>query len=315
MAIRNVYVYTKTNLGAPLENALVRIYDNTFAFQSEGYTNSQGRSGPFLINDGVIYISPQLDGYSFPGLPYTSTISADISLDTVATKASNPATDGNFCRVWGSIKHPNNTPVRKPGIRFSLLQDIVRTTQDVVVGDILIRGNDNGYVSVDLLRNAWYMTSLPNIDYPIRFIGDDSLMMQGFMPQPRKVPNSAELQLADFLFPIPSRVSFSTPNLAILVDEQNTDALLTVIMSNGCEASYIDPTTSVEQATAMKEMLSFSSDDTNIAEISVDDSGNITVLGVAPGTASITVTRDLSGYMHYPNPPQLIVDTFEVTVS
>jgi hypothetical protein len=145
-----------------------------------------------------------------------------------------------------------------------------------VMGDkIITRTDEDGYLEIDLFRNA-----------------EVSALVQGFGHSRRvvRVPDASSVSLLNLLFPVVSEVSFGMASLPLGVGVY-VDVTLTIRSSDGQTLNPLD-----------RDVV-FSSSDTSVATVQLLSDGLLRVMGVAVGTTTIVASRSDTSIVTFPEQP------------
>jgi hypothetical protein len=242
---------------APVENALVRVYDSTDTEVAQGYTNINGELS-LLLSDDDYLVRTRYDGEAYRVVsPQAFTVAgAAIIVNLELTILDKPvATHPKLCRVYGYILNQLGLPEPTP-IRLALKEPYMFLDEAFLGFTGKLVPDEHGYLEQDVLRNREYTMiygRFKDVDETIR------------------VPDRAGAKLAEVLYPIP--FSFTPTAAALLVGESFGFANLVVLMSDDDE----------ELGNSVN--FSYASADPGIAEVT---GGR--VVGVSAGVTTITMS-------------------------
>lgn len=185
-----VYLYFADSVAPydPIETLYVRIFtsDDPPVFIAEAYTDSDGEVH-FELDGDVEPVEYEVR-YSKSGIPQSYryinvesevTNTFDFSVDTHQISS---ATDPKMCRINGRLITGNSQPCANSAVYFNsgAAHDRLVFTDATIGYDARVYTDDNGYFTVDLLRNAEIYVrhpADPYIDEKPCFVADASSML------------------------------------------------------------------------------------------------------------------------------------------
>lgn len=299
-----VSLYALTPLGAPIENAVLRVLSVAGALVTEVTTDVSGKAGPIALPDASYLVAPYKQGVVWSPVPWSLVVSADAEFDITGEVVSLPtATDALRCRVWGILRDPFGTPVKGVRLVFRAMDDSILAGGDMIIKDGHTESDQKtGAVDVELYRGLTYMIYVPTLLYDKDWQGTTDLEDGGFSAKIREVPDQASVSLGNLLLPRPARILFSVPAVSVGVGVTDCSTSLIVRQTN-----------TIDSQTAENESITYASSDVAVATVIVQSNGTIQIIGVSQGTATITATRN--NYPPAVSPSDAItVDTFTITV-
>lgn len=238
----DLYVHVRTTAVVPVNipGATVKLYDaaNT-ALIATDVSGADGLASFIGVAAGAYYIRMQ-----GPSTPYTFTDGATqqvtmAAVDTIARvymdDFSEPTTThANYCRCWGYFVYLDGSAAAQQSLYIyhdreeeepaALLYTVGSTTQSrglIKHGGLQVTTDDDGYVEVDLPRNAHLLATVPAFhNIPIEI----------------DIPDAAGANLVDVIFPYPRQVKFyesaiEVNNLLMSVGDTTTLEVETILRS------------------------------------------------------------------------------------
>jgi hypothetical protein len=307
----------------PVDDVLVRIYDEADTFLAEGTTGSPNPAGHavFLLDgdaDGITYIVRLFKaGVTFPttGPTFTILVLDPVSppdtntFDVDAHIASLPESlNPNLCKLSGTFLDVANRPV--PGLSIEVkpkpsypdtqerwtahfLGVPLSVDGNVLTRSVKVQTNKSGFVELELPRGGKFEVHLYGLE--------DPLEITSFVT----IPDEAGAALLDVLWPFVVSVTYGPD---VIVSEHSTiDLSVEATLSNGQVISSI---------VALKEVLTFSSDDESVASVSLAKDGFLTISGTSAGSTTVEVARKSTVVApRVPPVPALVVTPAAVTVT
>lgn len=304
MALETVRFYTLDEDDDALSGVLVRVYDSTLTFitqQSSSMVGSDAIAEVTLEGDdppetytirlykaGVAFDGSLGDGSSTPQEIdiYSPPTAAPSGTNDFTLKGQTfelpTAIDPLLCRVSGYVRDYSRSEVVNYKIRIipwdpgSDTPAAIRVDEGHIVTakSTTISSDENGYVQFDLYRNSDYLVRLEDSPDTPRMV---------------HVPDRASIVIGDVLYPVVRSVSYgSNP---VTVPEGSSTTISVVI-------------TSSDYRTLTPQSLVWTSDDTSIANVSIDGD-DITISGVSTGTVDINASRSEDSFTTYPEEPQV----------
>lgn len=276
----DVLIHTQEADTTAVDGVLIRIYTSpgdvfvTSGTSGDGANPAGDRLFDLAAGAYTIRLSMSSSGYSFTAgspqaLTTTGVPAADIFDIEVNLHSASVATDANLCRCSGFFRDADGSLLVGATLWF------VRTTQPhLILGDALmgervrVVTDADGYAQVDLVRDAVYRlehSALIDVNLEMR------------------IPVASSANLPDVIFPIVSFISPDSPTLALsaggAADVQDVSIVyrsgLSVVLSEFVEGVY---------------PVEFESDLPAVATVSISG-GQVSIIPVAVGTATITATR------------------------
>jgi hypothetical protein len=293
MSFESVDVYVKDSTPAedPIEGVLVRVFNQAGStFFTQSTTDSDGHVG-FTLETLTYSIRLYKLHVGFQQ-PQTLQVLASPAVNTFDVSGEvfvlPIATDPRLCKCSGYFRDVSGAPKAFLDIHFIACFDPILLDGDGIVTERqAIRTDENGYASIDLIRNAQY-----------------NVFLQEFEDQPREivVPDRSSVNLPDLIYAVVDEVVLDpVAPYAMLVGEQLT-VTPTVLTS-----SYVELT-----GTAMRDVSWSSSDE---AVLSVQpDSDVLTLTARSAGTAQVQAERRDQTIIRIPNTP-IVGLPADVTVS
>ena len=288
-----VYITTRTilNGGDPIANVKVSLYPS-----GGGNVIIESSSDA----QGLVYLGERDAGtyeiHISPGVPATVT-NGTLQAITVVDGSTNyfdlqiieaglqTSSDSRLCRCSGYFVDVYGLPIDKMSLHFSSKD--VRTlsyyaaqnlTKAVIPRSLSVQTDSSGFVSVDLFAGETY-----------------HVFMEGYENMSRDivVPDLTAASLPDVLFPVPARVEYrnsgvlltpvSTPSIELSLSGTSSAELTisTIYRSGLVQDGFIDVTYEVS--------------DTSVAKVSGTDDNSITIGALGVGSATLQLTRGISG--------------------
>jgi hypothetical protein len=249
---------------------------------SQASTDSTGHAG-FLLPSGVpmqarfykfgvSFINPQL----FTVLPSPLSPGQTNGFDVVATLITPPVpTDARLCTAFGFFRDITGAPQANVIIYFIAKFDPVWLEGAGVLKErVDVRTDENGYVQVNLIRNAQYDCTIQ---------GEEDVTRQ------ISVPDAPNVNLPDLIFPIVSQIVLSPPGPYTVAHGSELAVGMTVYGSDGENLGL-----------GFGDIMLSTSDDTVLNY--TFSPGGLVLVGVAPGTAQINIKRADCSVVHIPDP-------------
>lgn len=280
----------------PIDGVVVRVYDATGTTLITSGTTSAGPVPPlghveFTLNGepaptpdayqlrffflGASIVSPQMiEVYSPPAGSPTGTNNFSVT----ATLLTEPvATDPLLCRASGFIRDPSGRPKKGLDIGFiQLFNPLVAGGQSVLGERIEVRTNKDGYVELDLFRLGCYQATVESHENIQRRV---------------VVPDRASININHLLFPIVVEVVYDVlgPYALNVGDE--------LVLTPTVTASNFQILTDG----AFQDVLYSAGDDT-IISVTTQNTDEVVIRALAPGTTTIEATRADSTIVYVPDP-------------
>lgn len=291
MALESVQITVQSSDLSPVlvDDVVVRVYDETgTTLITEGTTGAVDEGiAHFTLNGddpGVVYqlrfyitggslVSPQyIEVFSPPSEAPTGANNFEIE----ATLFTFPtATDVNLCRCSGHVIGPTGQPKRGIDVHFIPLNNPMLVANKAVLGErVAVRTDANGYVSVDLFRNGYYLATVESHENIQREI---------------TVPDRSSVNIAHLLFPIVGAVEYDPAGPFTVAAGDTLDVTPTVTTTSFVELCDIGDAD-----------VAYTTDDESIASVRVL-SDRIVITGVSPGVTNLRVTRRDSTIVYVPD--------------
>jgi len=303
----------------PIEGARIRFYTEADSFITEVLTDAAGEVEIPLEGDpdpGRIYIirvmavgfiiengSTQVIKVQDPLLIGTTNVFDLVGEAPVVPSSSDP----NMCLISGTFTNVSLGPLKRLRLRFmpkftcldGKVTGVDPHSIPAIVGGMQILNeyvaetDEHGYLEVLLPRGGMF-----DLDIHGYFKPTVSTFYQLY------VPDAASARLEDVLFPYVQSVDYDDYTVDLTVTETQ-ELVLTVTGSNGL---VIEPC-------LFQTFLEFSTPDPLVATVSMNDNGNLVVVGRGVGTTTIQVTRKENTWAsRLPDIPNLEVTDPIVTV-
>ena len=296
-----VTISVKTDALVPVQvnDVEVWIYTAGDVYITQGFTgHSPDAAGQFNVplegsSGGTDYlIRLRKSGYEFLPRP-TQVINV---LDPVVPPATNifdvvvhqptlpESTDPDMCLVSGYMVDASLRPFinknvrfwpRKgfpdymhiPGMYYPSDPSVVRDR--IIVKEVIIPTNSQGYLTVSLPRDSWFDIHIPGAE-------DPRLIITSIY-----IPDLAGFRLEELLFPYVTTVDYSETDVSVGIDE-SVLVDVTGSLSNTRDLSIPDD---------LVNLLTFTPEDEAIANVVLDSEGKLKITGLAAGTTTIAVAR------------------------
>lgn len=308
MALETVKVYAVDENTDPLEGVLVQAYDATEVFVTQNTTALVGGEAyaELMLNgddppeeytirlsktgvafDGLLgdeSKTPQtIEVYSPPSAaPVTGTNNFEVQGQTFTLPA---ATDPRLCRASGFFVDVSGRPLANVDLHVTPVcynddqppfYPMIVDGKAIMSDKLFARTDADGYLEIDLFRTSELNILVQGLEHSRRAV---------------KVPDAPSVNLIDLLFPVVSSIGF-TPDPLSLAESTYEDITLSIISSDG---QVLDPT---------NRDVTFSSSDETVATIELQvDTGLLRVMGISPGSTTITATRSDTSIVTIPEEP------------
>lgn len=302
MALETVAVTVVSDdlVPVPIDGVLVRVFDQTGAsFITSGITGGvvpgvveftlNGEAVPVVyqlrfFKAGVSFVSPQaIEVYSPPGGSPTGTNTFEVE-GHVATLPE--AVDPALCRASAYFIGPDGRPMAGYRLQFVFRGAPQVVTDRGVVGErVTILTDKTGYAQIDLIRGACYDVTMASEVNTQREI---------------LVPDLPAIHLQRLLFPRVELITWTVATSMVAGTSQVIYPLLTGSDMNALEGAAPDDVEYVSSNDAILSVLV--------------ESDRITLTAVAPGTATLTVTRRDASIRYEPD-TDIVNGSVTITVS
>lgn len=293
MAIETVEisVYTDDVVPVLLDDVVVRVFDEAGAtFITSGMTGDveagrvqfslNGEAAPaptryqlrFFIEGGSIPSPQYIDVYSPPEDAPTGANNFEI---TASVAALPNAVDPRLCRASGYIKGPDGRPKRGIDAHF------IPCFNPLVVGGVGILGervaartDKDGYISIDLYRNAKYLATVESHENIQREVS---------------VPDRSSVNISHLLFPVVVAIEFDVVGPWEIDSGESLEVVPTVTTS-----------AFVELEAPAAEDVQYTVADRSVATVEIS-TGKLIIYGHAVGTTTLTVSRKDASIIYIPD--------------
>lgn len=297
MSAVTLYAYDSSDetKDTALESVTVFVFsEDGDSFITSGSTDSEGQV-TFDIPDATYWVRFFKAGFAFDtGLSVVVTEDDEFEVGGENLDTQPPATLDHQCRASGYIIGAAGQFL--PDVTFEFkLNERVRIGGGYATGNakVLTASNSDGYVEVDLLRNAVY-------EVVVESYGADVFVIT--------VPDESSTNLTELIWPYLARVDLSTDSVSI--DEgDDEDVTVTAVLSSGLSTPY----NGISSTVYPRSVVSASSSDTDVATVSWDEE-TLTITGVEAGTCDIEFSTQLSPAKRATD-IDVTLDTISVTVS
>lgn len=297
-----VDVYVSDNAVVPnfISGAVVSIHNpSTFAILAQTTTDGTGRAA-FTLVDATYEVRVFKSGYASPVAQIVVDIGAttnkfDIEIEDLTTLPT--AIDPRLCRCTGKFVNFGNQG--RPRVVFRVMAKAEFQVPKVVDGSLVyeqsmaFQSDEDGYVSIDLLRSG---------EYYVTFAGEDDLVW------PIKVPDEPAVNLIELIHPTPlSQVWDPTdaPLNALTVQVGETKTVLSTLNFSNYEAL----------TEGQDKWITFMNSNGSLMDLGfLSSTGEIVVKGLAPGSAQVTVELLPDLLPNRVPPPSLTTTPLDVTV-
>jgi hypothetical protein len=281
----DIFVVDTTLQELPIPGVVVAIYDSTGANQiTRATTDSIGKVS-FLLDAGSLGISYQVRLYKWQVnfanpktiqvLPAPTTNVFDVEGELFTPPSS---ADTRICVAYGRFRTGSGGPASFIDLHFiPKFKPAILEGAAILPQRIATRTDRDGYVEIPLIRYAEYDVTVEGIEDVQRTIS---------------VPNLANTNLPDLLFPTIGAVSFSPAGPFIITAAESLDVTPTVQATDG----------RIFDDSAPDEVF-WDTDDHTIATVSVVDRTLLVIRGIAPGTCNLTAVRRDTSVVRIPNTP------------
>lgn len=282
----NVFIVDTSPVPIAIEGVLVQVYsEDGSQFFTQSTTDSGGQVGFLLppatyslrfFKNKVGFQQPQIMTVLKAPLPPNPPNDFNAVGEVfILPMAKNP----RLCRCSGFFKDINGGPKPFLDMHFISKFDPLLLEGDAVVTErVRIQTDETGYASIDLIRFGMYEVTLEAMEDTPRLI---------------TIPDSSSANLPDVLFPVVGQVSL------------NPDGPydLTVGAENELEVTVTSATIAgVDLEGTSNVNISWKSSDESVFVVLVTND-NITLRGIAAGTAELTATRLDESIIRIPNTP------------
>ena len=274
----DIYVRDTTPLRSPVSGVSVKITSQDGAiFFSQAITDSSGHAG-FLLPSGATY---QLRFYrfqvGFANPQFFAVVDGQTNVFDVEAQLLTPpiSRDARICVAYGFFRDITGAPLANELVHFIPKFMPAWVDGSAVLGGTIIRRTDaKGYMQIDLFRHAHYDCLVESEEDLTRYI---------------KVPDAANVNLPDLLFPIVSLIKWTPLQVpyTIQAGKQLTVGFQVYASDGEC----------LGQAGGQ---IRWHNSDQSVVGIA-PGGGTVTFSAGTPGTAVIRVTRADHSIVHIPD--------------
>lgn len=278
MAYESVDIYVQEADSTPIESVLVRVFsEDGSTFFTEATTDATGLAG-FTLYTQKYSLRFYKNRVSFSQPQVIEVIeSATNSFDVTGTVLTLPqATNPRLCRCSGYFKDLSGAPRRFLDIQFRTEFSPLLLEGDAVVTEVVrAKTDEDGWASIDLIRNGIYRVTIEAMEDCLRRI---------------TVPDLSSCNLPDLLFQVVESVTLTPEGPYALAVDETLEITPVVLTSAG-----------VELEGAASTDVRWSTGDASVA--SVEASGDIlTLRGVATGSTTLEAVRQDESIIRIPSP-------------
>jgi hypothetical protein len=288
--------------GAAIEGVLVRVYNEAGdTFITQGTTDENGELNLDLPDMTTYWVRFFKETYAFD---------TRLTIDVDSGAASNtfdiegqylidlpPSGNAYLCRASGYVRGADWAPRSGVTFRFTLTgKPRVVANQVMVVSDVIVESDEDGWIEVELVRNGTY-------DCWIEGLEDQTIRVQ--------VPDQDAVSITDLVWPYVVAFTFGASSLA-LAEEDTATLAAYVTLSSGVTTPFEMDDGDVFPA---RYFVKFTVADENIIDITWDTDDNLVITGGQAGstTISVSVNPDLE-VIREPEPVRSL-GTLPVTVT
>jgi hypothetical protein len=183
--------------------------------------------------------------------------------------------DSRLCAAYGYFRDITGAPQANVEIHFIAEFDPVWLDSSAVLSERrIVRTDTNGFVQINLIRNGRFQVTIQGEEEVVRRIA---------------VPDAPNVNIADLIFPIVSLIELDPPSPYTLTTGQELAVGLQVYSSDGnC------------LGTGRGDVM-IATSNPNVLGYTISPAG-LTLIGIAPGTATLTFTRANRSIVHIPDP-------------
>lgn len=274
----DVYVLDTTVMENPVAGVNVRVLseDGTSVI-TQATTDSTGLAS-FDLPDSTTY---QLRMYAFqvgfinPQLIVVEPAPATNEFQVSAQLLAPPVPlDARLCTAYGYFRDVTGAPQANLEAHFIAKFDPVWLDGAAVLSErVIARSDQNGYMQLNLIRNGHFDVTIQGEEDVVRHI---------------KVPDAPNVSLPDLIFPIVNLVELVPPGPYTVAAGAKLSVGITVYASDG------------ENLGVGCGNIRFQSSDPSILSWDISNAG-LVLVGMAPGTATLTITRTDRSIVHIPD--------------
>lgn len=287
----DIYLSDTTPQENPILGVVVRVYSQDGAiFFTQVTTDGEGHVGLMLPAPATYQIRLYKFGVSLPNPTYLNVVDSPSNSFDISAEILTPPipADARLCTAFGYFRRPDGSPADSVDIHFIprfkplLLDGAALLTERAVV-----RTNEKGYVEINLVRHGQYDVTVEGLEDYQRHIS---------------VPDLANINLPDLLFPVVTQVLFDPPLPATLGIGDDFQSTPKVIFSDGNEPKH-----------GTTYAIRWSSSNDHILAV-MTAGGVLTLRGIAAGGAQVQGIRSDRSIVRIPEPGILGLP-FSVAVS
>lgn len=278
MSYEPVDVYLKDQLGQPIPEVIVRVFNPAGSvFFTQQTTDVDGKASFLLFSQDYSMrfykfraTFPQPQMFTVLSAPEVNTF--DVKAEVFVPPIAN---DPRLCRCSGYFRDPDGSPQEWLDMHvYPEFSPIVLDQAGVMPRDVAIRTNEDGYVEVDLIRGGCYRVTIEAQDNEERTI---------------RVPDLASCNLPDLLFAVVKRVVFDPPGPWTVAIGAELEVTPTVYDSAGATLT----------GTGQNDV-EWSSSDRDVLGLSVKET-TLVLRGIAAGSANLQAARKDLSIIRIPN--------------
>lgn len=276
------YIKDTTPSRSPLAGVVVKVFsqDGRLVY-AQSTTDADGHVG-FLLQSGITYqtrfykfqvgfTNPQFFTVLPAPLPPGQSNVFDVKAEVLV-----PPTplDARLCTAYGYFRDITGAPQSNVDIHFIAQFNPVWLDGAAVLKErVIIRTDEKGYAQVNLIRNGQYSVTIQGEEDVLRTIS---------------VPDAPNVNLADLIFPVVEKIVLNPPGPYTIRVGQELTVAVQVLASDGQNLGT--GRGDVMYASSNPDVLSYTCSPVAL-----------TLIGVAPGTAALQVTRTDQSIVHIPD--------------
>lgn len=279
MSFENVdfYINDTTPLTNPVVGVTVKILSaDGKTVYGQGVTDSSGHAGFLLPSDIPFQARFYKFQVGFTNPQFFTVVSGVTNAFNIPAQLLTPPVplDARLCTAFGYFRDITGAPAANTLVHFIAKFDPVWLDGSAVLKTpTIVRSDDQGYMQVNLIRNAHYDCTVEGEEDITRHI---------------RVPDAPNVNLPDLLFPIVAQLNLTPPGPYTIAKGQEYPVGLEVIASDGANLGC-----------ARGDIMIYISDNT-ILGYAISPLG-LVLIGVGPGTATLTVERADKSIVHIPD--------------
>lgn len=262
--------------GNPLEDVTVRVYTEDGAtFVTEGVTDEDGELVLELEDATTYWVRFFKIGYRFPSQLLVD-VDSGASSNTFDVEAVDltilpPATVPYLCRASGFVRGGDMAP--KPGVKLTFMgtgKPRVVYGQVIVVQDVIVQSDEDGWVEVDLVRNGFYDVVVDGLDDTVERVA---------------VPDRGSVSIVELIWPYVAALEYDAGESVGVDVGDDVVVTATTTLSSGVTTPFTMD--NEKKATSTATFIRLTVTDPLVCTINlVDDT--LTIHGKAAGTTTIT---------------------------